>query len=214
MDSRLEKDWQDWLEKKLARTSVPVHPLIQTRWSPRAFLDKPVPEAYIRGMLEAARWAPSSYNDQPWRFIVGDRYRDPVTWERIYRCLVEFNRQWTKTVPVLMIALAKKHLWDRLDVKNAHAWHDVGLATAQLILQARAYGLYVHVMGGFDGECVRRVFGVPETFDPVTAIAVGYLGDPDQLPGDLAESERAERDRLPLRAIAFRSRFGVPWSEE
>lgn len=193
-------------ESKRATTAFPVHDLVRDRWSPRAFAEREVPPDALGSVLEAARWAASSYNEQPWRFVVARR-TEPEEHAALLSCLVPANRTWAAAAPVLIFSVARA-AFARNGKPNAHAWHDVGLASAQLTLQAKALGLATHFMAGFDGSRAREVLVVPEGWDPVAAIALGYAGDPDSLPEDLAAAERAPRKRLALGEIAFRARFG------
>ena len=200
-------------ELKGAKTRCPVHELIARRWSPRSFADRPVEREKICSLLEAARWAPSSYNEQPWRFLVATR-EDPDTFERLSSCLIEGNRSWASRAPVLILTIAKTFLRDDPQRRNRHAFHDVGLATAQLVLQATALDLYAHQMGGFDRERARELFAIPEGYEPLVVLAVGYLGDPGSLPPDLQGRERVPRTRKELEEIAYQERFGRPLAFE
>ena len=150
---------------KTASNDHPIHDLLKHRWSPRAFADRAVEPDNLRSLLEAARWSPSSYNEQPWAFVVATRDR-PEEFARVLGCLVEFNQTWAKSAPVLMLTFA--HLsFDRNGQPNRHAYHDVGLAVANLTLQATAERLAVHQMAGIVPDKVRATFGVPEGWDPV-----------------------------------------------
>jgi len=189
-----------------AETQHPVHELIRERRSPRAFSGRPVEPSKLRGLLEAARWAASSFNQQPWHFIVAAQ-EHPEEFERLLDCLVPGNAQWARRAPVLMLSVAKL-TFDANGKPNRHALHDVGQATANLALQATAVGLAVHQMAGFDAARAREVFAIPEGFEPVAAIAVGYPGDPEELPAALREKERAPRTRRPLGEFVFGGTWG------
>jgi nitroreductase len=189
------------LMEKPAPTDYPVHELIAQRWSPRAFSDRPVEMRTILALLEAARWAPSSYNEQPWRFIVATR-DDEEGYDRMLDCLVEFNQSWARTAPVLMVSVASLR-FERNGKENRCAVHDVGLATANLMLEATARGLFVHAMAGVDLGKLRETYDIPEEFEPVAAIAVGYAGDPSVLPEELREGESAARIRKPMTDFVF-----------
>jgi nitroreductase len=132
-----------------------VEDLIRRRWSPRAYADKDVPAAELKRLFEAARWAASSSNEQPWRFLVGRR--GDQTYEKIFKALVEFNQGWAKSAPVLVLSVAKKTFTGK-DQPNAYGLHDTGAATAHLALQATADGLHAHSMAGFDREQMRASF--------------------------------------------------------
>jgi nitroreductase len=195
----------------MSRTALPdqpIHDLLKNRWSPRAFADRPVEPEKLRGLLEAARWAPSSYNEQPWAFLVAT-HGQPEEYARVLGCLIEFNQGWARAAPVLFLTCA--HLtFDRNGLPNRHAYHDVGLAVANLTVQATAEGLAVHQMAGIMPDKVRARFGVPEGWDPVSAIALGYPGNPDGLPEELRRRELATPTRKPLRSFVFSGAWGSP----
>lgn len=193
--------------QKSAPADYPVHDLMRRRWSPLAFLPEAVTEAQLLSMLEAARWAASCFNDQPWSFLVGRK--DDDTWQGICDCLVEANRVWAASAPVLMLSLAHED-FVQSGKPNRHAQYDTGQAVAGLALQATALGLYVHQMGGFDAAAARERFAIPERQTPMAAIAVGRIGRPDSLPEPLAERERAERERLPVATFTFAGAWGTP----
>ncbi len=192
--------------EKSAETQYPIHDLLRRRWSPRAFSDRRVDPAIMRSLLEAARWAPSSYNEQPWSFIVATK-DDPVEFGRLLSCLVEGNIQWAQHAPVLMVSVARLSFED--DGKpNRHAFHDVGLAVANLIVQATALGLVVHQMAGIFPDKMRELYGIPEGYEAVAGIALGYPGDPQSLPEGLRKRELAPRERKPLTEFVFTGRWG------
>lgn len=179
---------------------------IARRWSPRAFTDEPVAPGDLLACLEAARWAASSYNEQPWALVVGVRGRGD-THGRILNCLTERNQAWAGAAPVLMIAVAR--LTFTADGRpNRSAVHDVGLATANLMVQASALGLAAHAMAGFSGEKARETFGIGDGFEPTTAIALGHPGDAAALPADRRAAELAPRERKPLAEWVFSGRWG------
>lgn len=193
--------------EKVAKTDVSILELLKNRWSPRAFADRPVEVEKLRQVLEAARWAPSSYNEQPWRYILAQK-EDEEQFDRVLNCLNNWNQRWAKHAPVLMISVAKKEL-SRNGKPNRSAFHDVGQATAHLTVQAASLDLYVHQMGGILPDRIRKTFKVPERFEPVAGLALGYLGDSERLPEDLRESERAERKRKPLKNLVFDGEWGT-----
>jgi nitroreductase len=185
-----------------------LHPLIQERWSPKVFDAAPLPDALLRDLFEAARWAPSSMNEQPWRFVLGRRGRGEI-FERLRSTLSEGNEVWARHAPVLVLVAART-TFTRNVRPNRHAWHDTGLAVAQLILQATAGGLAVHPMGGFDGEAARSAAGLPEGFEPVVMLALGRRGKPGRAPAGVEERDPAARSRLPLSAILYDEEWGKP----
>lgn len=173
------------------------------RWSPRAFLDEPIPEHQLRSLFEAARWAPSCYNEQPWLFIYAVRREDR---ERFAAALAEKNRLWASRAPLLMFVLARRN-FAATGKPNRHGAFDAGAAWVSLALQARKLGLYAHGMAGFDQEKAHDILGVPrEEFEVMAAVAVGRRGDGSDLPEDLAVKE-APNTRRPLAEVALQGRF-------
>jgi nitroreductase len=192
--------------EKLASNRYPIHDLLQRRWSPRAFAEEMVEPSKLQSLLEAARWAPSSRNEQPWHFVVTTQ-EDPDRFADLLDCLTEGNQRWAHTAPVLILTVAT-NFYGRTGNPNRYAYHDVGLAVANLVTQATALGLHVHQMAGMHKEKARTVFDIPEGYEPVTALAVGYLGDVQALHEDLRERELAPRTRKPLQAFVFSGRWG------
>lgn len=197
---------------KNAVTSYPIHSLIRRRWSPRSFEDRSVERIKLIQILEAARWAPSWRNDQPWRFIVATK-EDPEEYRRLFDCLTPGNQRWACLAPVLMIAAAKRE-YDHNPQRNSVTLYDTGQAVAQLTVEALSHGLYVHQMGGIHPERIRETYGIPATYQPVAALALGYMGQPTELPSDLQQKEEAPRTRLPLCEIAFSGFWGLPFAAE
>lgn len=190
------------LEKR-AKTSVPVHDLLARRWSPRAIDQRtPVDRDQLTALLEAARWAPSCFGDEPWRYLVFDRFEDQAAWNRAWNCLTDGNKAWVRDAPVLMASLADS-VFERTGKPNRWGQHDTGAASENLCLQAAASGLVAHQMGGFNKEQLRETFAIPERYTPMAMIAIGNPGDPQDLPEDKRESHYAERKRKPLQEIAF-----------
>jgi nitroreductase len=192
--------------KNPAPTEVPIHEIVRHRWSPRAFSEKIVPPEVLRSLFEAARWAPSSSNVQPWAYIVGTK-DDQENFEKVLSTLVEFNQGWAKNAPVLAVSVAQvKNAKD--GAPNRWAFHDVGSASAQLTTEASTRGLYVHQMAGLDPEKARRIFQIPEGWEAVAAMAIGYPGDPATLPEKLRERELAPRTRKPLSEFVMTGGWG------
>lgn len=191
---------------KPADTATPIHDVLRHRWSPRAFDSRPVEREKLRSLFEAARWAASSYNAQPWYFIVATK-DDPENYKRVTDCFVEFNQGWTKGAPVVALSVAGMKFGHNGE-PNRHAFHDVGQAAANLALQATALGLQIHQMAGILPDKARETFGVPEGFDVVAGIALGYPGDPASLPEPLREKEVAARERKPLASFVFAGKWG------
>jgi nitroreductase len=195
-------------EERRATTDHPISETLARRESPYAFDARMVDVATLRSLFEAARWAASSYNEQPWRYVVATR-EDARTYDAILKCLVEANRAWAKTAPVLAVGVVGL-AFARNGKPNVAAAHDLGAASAQLTFEATTRGLYVHQMVGFDPEAARAAFSIPEGFEAKTALAIGYRGDPSALSEALAAKDAAPRTRRPLREIVFGGRFGDP----
>jgi nitroreductase len=196
--------------EKPAETQTPIHELIGRRWSTRAFSDQPVEPEKIRSVLEAARWAPSSRNEQPWAYLLATR-EDSKNFENLLNLLVDTNRAWAQRAPVLIMTLAHMQL-EKDGTPNRLGLHDLGLATSNLVTQATALGLSSHQMGAFDVEAARKRFHVPAGWDPVSVIVLGYPGDADSLPEPYREREMAHRQRKPLEKFVFSETWGRPAS--
>jgi nitroreductase len=188
-----------------------IHDLLQNRWSPRAFSRQDVEPAKLRRLFEAARWAPSCFNDQPWFFIIGCRGRGDAS-DRLFDCLIEFNQSWAVTAPVLLINVARTGFAYNGN-PNRHAWYDTGQAMGNLLVEATHLGLVVHQMAGFDPELARAQFKIPDGYDAVAAAALGYVGDPSALPEGVDEKKRDERERKPLEEFVFSDSWNVPFPE-
>lgn len=195
--------------EKPAPHNYPLHSLIAHRWSPRAFLDQPVESGKICSMLEAARWAPSCFNEQPWRFIVGSVGQTPETHALLQQLLMEGNA-WAKKAPVLLLSVAKM-TFAHNGKPNRHAYHDVGLATENMVLQALDLGLQAHQMAGFYTDKATELLGIPLDYESVAMMAVGYPGKPEQLQGDLQKRELSPRERNPLQEMVFHRYWGQPY---
>lgn len=191
---------------KPAPSDFPVHELIRERWSPRAFADKPVPQGVLRSIFEAARWAPSSNNEQPWAYIVATK-NDQENFDKMLSVLVEFNAQWARSAPVLALAVAKL-TFGKNNSPNRNAQYDTGAASALLSMEATAQGLAIHQMAGFDPGKGRQVFGIPPEWEPIAALAIGYPGDPASLPPALKDRELAPRTRKPIGEFVMAGQWG------
>ncbi|GAP98759.1 nitroreductase family protein [Leptolyngbya sp. NIES-2104] len=191
----------DPLVDKIVETQYPIESILQNRWSPLAFSDRLVEPEKLRSVLEAARWAASSYNEQPWSFIIATR-DNSEEFDRLLGCLAEGNQEWAKSAPVLMISVARLN-FERNGTENRHAFHDVGAAEANLATQATALGLYVHQMAGFDVQKAKALYSIPQGYEPVDAIALGYPGDPHSLPDRLQQRLSAPRSRKLLKEFVF-----------
>jgi nitroreductase len=181
---------------------APILDIISNRKSPLAYAAKPVEQEKIRALFEAARWAPSSYNEQPWRFIYSVQ-EDRDEFGRFLDCLFEGNRVWAEDAPMLVLSVASMSFAHNSRA-NKHAFHDVGLAVGNLLSQATSMGLMVHQMGGFSVEKAKEKLAVPRGYEPVTMMAIGYHGNVDDLPEDLKSRELQTRVRKPLDEIVFK----------
>ena len=193
---------------KNASTVSDVHQLIRTRWSPRAFSERPISDADLNTILEAGRWAASSFNEQPWRFVVARKSDGPL-YDRLLGILESYNQEWAKTAPVLMITAAKRTFSHNGDA-NLHGLHDTGAALANMMLQATALGIHTHAMAGFKREKAREELAIPEDFDLGAAVAFGYLGSPDVLSAKNRARELEARVRKPLSQLAFAGQWDNP----
>jgi nitroreductase len=201
-----EADMDDLIKR--ATTDYPIHELLAKRWSPYCFDDRPVPRADLLALFEAARWAPSSYNEQPWSFFVAGQ-DEPAEFERILSCLVEGNQAWAKAAPVLALSVVSLK-FSRNNQDNRAAVHDLGLAAENLVVEASSRGLSVHQMIGILPDKAREVYQIPEHFEAWTALAIGYQGDPAKFPDGLGERDRAPRQRKALSRFLFAGKWGDP----
>ena len=179
----------------------PLHELLRKRRSLRAFSNRPVEPEKLASLFEAARWAASSYNEQPWRYIFATK-EDPESFDRLLGVLMESNQGWAKEAYALVLSVAKRTL--SLNGKpNKFYFHDTGAANASMALQATAMGLNLHQMGGYHADKARQVLHLPDDYEPVSMMAIGYPGSADDLPEDLRRREMAPRSRRPLEELVF-----------
>ncbi|MDX8380700.1 MAG: nitroreductase family protein [Ghiorsea sp.] len=173
----------------------PKHDLFGQRWSPRAFdATKAVSKQDVLSCLEAARWSPSCFGEEPWRFIVCDKLEDEQRWQSLLACLVQKNQEWAKDAQVLMVVCTNVK-FSHNGNDNRWAEYDAGQAAVSLCLQATALGLVTHQMGGFDVDAVRDIFKVPSDILPMAALALGYQGEPEQLNEGFKAAELKARAR-------------------
>jgi len=194
--------------EKPAQTDYPILELLKRRWSPRAFSDRMVEPEKLLSLFEAARWAPSSFNEQPWYFVLATREK-PEEHAQLLSCLVEKNQEWACLAPVLVVSVAKLR-FDRTGKPNRHAFHDLGMAMGNLLIQATALDLCVHQMAGFSPEKVEELYHIPREFEAVTAIAIGYAGDVEALLESFRASELGPRSRKPIQSFVFEGQWGQP----
>ncbi|MEX2354140.1 MAG: nitroreductase family protein [Gammaproteobacteria bacterium] len=198
--------------EKQARTQYPINSLLARRWSGRAYDPaRELAHEQIMSLLEAARWAPSCFGDEPWRFIVCNRATAEPAWQNVLECLTEKNRAWAQNAPLLMVISANT-LFRSNDKPNKWGRYDTGAAAMSICVQATDMGLMVHQMGGFDADKTRTVFAIPDQFTPVAMMAVGYQLPEDKIPEDMKEREYAERKRSPLADSFFDGEWGKPIS--
>jgi nitroreductase len=198
------------MREKPAQTKYPIHQLIKNRWSPVCFdPDKTVEPEKISSLLEAARWAASCFNEQPWNFIVATK-DNQEEYQKLFSCILEGNQKWVKNVPVLMMAVAKLNFTHN-NKPNRHAFHDVGLALGNLILQAETMSLRVHCMAGFDPEKTKEIYNIPENFEAITAIAIGYQGDVQKFAEELQQRDNKPRSRKSFDDFVFRNNWGISY---
>ena len=187
-------------------------PEILKRRSIRAFSPKEIPISALKNAIEAARWAASSFNEQPWTFIIGDKYKNPETYNKILQTLNEWNQRWAKNAPVLILQVGKT-FFDLDGRFNDYYKYDCGQATAMLVLQLTRENIFAHQMAGFDKQKAKDLFNIPEGYEPTVVVAIGFQGDINILPEDLKEIENSERTRKSLDKIAF-SEWNKPFEFE
>jgi nitroreductase len=185
--------------RKSAQADHPIHGLISERWSPRAFSERPVEAEKLHSLFEAARWAPSTANMQPWNFVFVTK-EHAEDHAQIVETLTPNNAGWANAAPVLIVSVAKIY---EFAGKEHNSYYDLGMAVENLIIQASHLGLVVHQMGGFDADKVRTLLHIPEGYTPLAVIAVGYPGSPDVLHPGLRERELAPRTRKTLNEFVF-----------
>ncbi|MBW2543029.1 MAG: nitroreductase family protein [Deltaproteobacteria bacterium] len=194
---------------KHAVTEYPVQDFIARRWSPYGFANREVSEADLRSLFEAARWAASSFNEQPWSYIVATRAQE-TEFSRLLSCLVEANQEWAKAAPILALGVTT-HQFARNGKPNRVALHDLGLATGNLVAEATARGLSVHQMGGILQDRAREIYGIPDGSEAVTGMAIGYASDPDSLPEEIRRRDLSPRTRKPQREFVFHASWREPF---
>jgi len=191
---------------KHAKTEHPIQDFVAQRWSPYGFADRDVSDADLRSLFEAARWTASSFNEQPWSYIVATRAQEEA-FARLLSCLVEANQSWAKAAPVLALGVATLH-FSRNGKPNRVALHDLGLASGNLVAEATARGLAVHQMGGILTDRAREIYAIPEGSEAVTGIAIGYAGDPEVFLEEIRERDLAPRERKPQQDFVFGAAWG------
>jgi nitroreductase len=191
---------------KRAPSNFPVHDFTMERWSPRAFSDKAVATEVLTSLFEAARWAPSSNNEQPWAYIVATK-DDVENFAKLVSVLVPGNATWAKNAPVLALAVAQL-TFAKTGTPNRNAQYDVGAASAWLTVEATSRGLFVHQMAGYDSDKARQVFEIPAGWEPIAAMAIGYPGEAESLPENLRAREIAPRTRKSISTFVMTGTWG------
>jgi nitroreductase len=193
-----------------AITQVNIDETIANRWSGRAYdATKSVNTGQITALLEAARWAPSCFGDQPWRFLVWDKNTDTPAWQQAFDCLVPGNQAWVKDASVLILTCADT-VFNHNQQPNRWAQYDTGAAAENLCLQAASMGLMAHQMGGFNADLTREKFNIPAQFIPMAMICVGYAADISTVTGEALTRETAARSRRPLNELFFANGWAQP----
>lgn len=190
--------------KKFRKPSYDINPLILDRWSPRSFSDYVLSDKELYSLFEAARWAPSAFNNQPWRFIYAKR--GSKHWNTLFDLLVDFNKQWCARASVLAVIVSHKLFEHNNKPSRSHQF-DTGAAWENLALQATFQGLAVHAMEGFDLETARKNLGIPDEYDVLAMVAIGRKGPKESLPPELQKRETPS-DRKPVTEIIMEGRFG------
>lgn len=198
------------IDAKKPELENPVQDFIEARWSPVGFDGRAVPRAELLSIFEAARWAPSAFNEQPWRYIVASR-ENPETFEGILSCLVDANRAWARHTGAIALGVTALN-FKRNGKPNAFARHDLGLASAQLSAEASARGVLVHQMAGILPDRARELYGIPEYFEAVTALALGYPGENAELAEEIRARDAQPRRRRPLAETLFTESWDEPFS--
>jgi nitroreductase len=192
-------------KEKIESTATIISELIFKRYSPVMFSEKEVSDDALFKLFEAARWAPSSFNDQPWNFIYGRKNKDEV-YDKLFEALMDANQEWAKNAPVLALSIANM-ISPTTNKENRYAFHDTGMAMGNLLMQATSMDIYVHQMGGFSNKKAREFLNIPRTHEPVAMMAIGYRGQKDKFPENLRKREEKERDRRELKDFVFNKEF-------
>lgn len=190
-----------------APSDVPLHDLISHRWSPRAFAPIGITVGELQSLFEAARWAPSAFNEQPWHFLCARR-ENIDQFKKLLDCLNPNNQLWAQHAAVLIIAVARLELTGK-GQPNRTAFYDLGQAVASLTSQATSLGIAVHQMVGFDAAQARSACTIPEGHEPLVALAAGRPGTPDSLPDNLRQRELAARTRKPATDFVYAAQWGA-----
>jgi nitroreductase len=192
---------------KKAVTDYPIQHGLADRWSPYSFDDRSVAEPDLLSLFEAARWAASSYNEQPWNYIVATN-ENSKEFDQLLSCLTESNQLWAKAAPVLVLGVVSLRFMKNAK-DNRAAVHDLGLASGNLVMEATTRGISVHQMIGILPDKARELYQIPEHYEAWTAMAIGYSADPATMPDALKERDTTPRQRRPLKDFVFASHWKV-----
>ncbi len=195
--------------EKIRKTDYPVNPLILDRWSPRSMTGEEMSDKELMGLFEAARWAPSSYNNQPWRFLYAKR--NTPSWRLFFNLMIEFNQGWSKNAAALVLIISGKNFEKNNKPCHTHSF-DTGAAWMALALEGASKGYTVHGMEGFDYEKARKDLNVPDDYQVEAMIAIGKRAPADQLPPELQQREVPSM-RKPLQEIAIEGKFKTTQSK-
>lgn len=190
-------------EPHVRKSPYKIHPLILNRWSPRSMTGEEMSDEEIMPLFEAARWAPSSYNNQPWRFIYAKR--NTPEWKHLFDLMIEFNQSWTKNAAVLVVVISRNTFEHNNKPARTHTF-DTGSAWMNLAIEAEVRGYVSHGMEGFDYEKARRVLGIPDHYTVEAMVAIGKRAPKEKLPPEM-QSKEFPSDRRPLNEILMKGRF-------
>ncbi len=194
---------------KIANTDHPIHELITNRWSPYKFADRIVSKEDLFSLFEAARWAPSSYNEQPWRFILATKDQ-PNEFEKLLSCLVPANQEWAKYASALVLGVSHL-LFDRNGKENKAAIHDLGAAVSHLSFEATARGISVHQMIGIEPEIAKKAYNVPNDYEVLTSFAIGYTDLSGDVSDELNERDQTPRERRKISEFVYLNDWSSPY---
>ena len=194
---------QESQNEPIRKPAHPINPLILNRWSPRSMTGQELGDDDIMSLFEAARWAPSSFNNQPWRFIYAKRNTEH--WDRLFNLLVDANKIWAKNAALLVVVISRKNFEYNEKLARTHQF-DAGSAWENMALEASSRGFVAHGMQGFDYEKSRETLGIPPDFEVMAMIAIGKKGPKQNLPPELQEKEKPN-DRKPLKDIIMEGAY-------
>jgi nitroreductase len=190
--------------QQFRKTGYPIHPLLHNRWSPRSMTGEEMSDQELMPLFEAARWAPSSYNGQPWRFLYAKR--NTPNWDLFYNLMIDFNKSWTKNASVLVVMISRKTFEKNNKPSVTHSY-DTGSAWMSLALEGTARGLVVHGMEGFDFEKAKQDLQIPDDYQVEAMAAIGKRAPKEALPNQELKDREIPSDRKPLTQLIFEGKF-------